>query len=741
MAKKYSVGAIFVRLLDDNDAPKTIADVVLESVLGDKDITREYMMLDAANLSYQAEQFYEYGRDYFTYGLPTGIFLHEDYIAHAPPWNDVNQDSDIKTVIESIEGEAITVIAREIGEDPDELTEAYKYMYHYLGYNSTTNRCKSNLVSSEFDDDVIVEFDYAEFINSEGLEITFTVTPDANVPGTTYQMTVEYYGISIILNSPLYKVQYTKVGSTQEYWWTYSPSQREHPLLGSVIYYQTSRTFFPFAPVRIDTYNINADTVKPQQGQQSPYQLKPSKLSETSTLLLNKLNININELTDGIMTNENVDQITDAYVTLAVPINTESPEQILYLYEFFKAEIDRQRYTKAEFDDWYADSGSWGNGALATEIFIYDTHVQSEANLQNRLHYHYIENVLKSGSIGAINHATTELVQGVIEGGNTRYIDHSLVIIRRQISANEYMELTIKGLYSSGSINVIPTPIGEPRNSKSKRIRTNIPSVLAGETGTSLLYIPMSHDTLNGDVLTGANMSSIRNTIIHKSLVLLIQSVQVTHLKWYETAEFAAFLKILAIVIAVVTWNPWAIPGIVAGTWAAAAWIIAQLAIQYILMLLVSKAILWVVEKIGGKYALILAVVVAIVAAAYGYSGVDLGAYMPSAEAMLQAVNAITSAVTENAYNEMVELQREAEDFLKSAEEKQEELDAAEDLLFSDIDYDLLNIIVNPPVILDESPDQFFNRTIHIGNPGVLSLNAPNDFVSNLLTLPDNLIT
>lgn len=733
MTKKYNVGTSLIRILSDEDSPKTIEDVVFEAVIGNTDITRDYLMLDQANMTYQAEKFYEYGRDSFTYGLPKGIFVSAEYKSHSPANND-----DIKLVIEAIEGETITIVEWDIISTPDPITSAYMYMYNYLGYDPLTNTCMAQLVDASLDSGAVVTFDDADFILSEGLTITFDIVPDPQIPDTTVKVSYDYITRGYILNTPLYKIKYTKVGSLATYWWTYCPLVGEHPSLGSTVDSQAERNYFPFAPIRINTHNITDDSRALTPGEQTPVELRKSELNNTTRSLFNKLNINLDEITDSVMSNENVDKISDAYVTFAVPINASSDAQLLYLYEFFKDEIQYQTYNKVEFDDWYA--GDHSGNVRVSYIYIYDQRDQQSSNVRQQIMYHYIDEVTEVGVIGNVGYIDSTLDGGEYVGTKTVYIDTSTVVIRQQITTSTYSVITIMGINERTIINIDDAAIGS-RTGKSLSRRTTIREVLANEIGSHGLFIPMSYIVVTNDVFTAPNMTATLNNLYHESLMLLINSVEVTVLEWYETSEFAQLIKIIGIVVAVVTWSPYISALIAASSWAAAAWILAELAIRYILMLLAAKVMLWVVEKIGGKYALILAAVIAIAAAVVGITGIDIGMYMPSAETMLQAVNAITSAVTEYAYDEMVELQQEAEDFLKSAEEKQEELDAAEDLLFSDIDYDLLNIIVNPPVILDESPEQFFNRTIHIGNPGVLSLNAPNDFVSNLLTLPDNLIT
>ncbi|OZB40381.1 MAG: hypothetical protein B7X50_08605 [Alishewanella sp. 34-51-39] len=76
-------------------------------------------------------------------------------------------------------------------------------------------------------------------------------------------------------------------------------------------------------------------------------------------------------------------------------------------------------------------------------------------------------------------------------------------------------------------------------------------------------------------------------------------------------------------------------------------------------------------------------------------------------------------------------------EFSLIADQKWAELEEVKNLLGKENLLDPFEFIGKEPrVIFGESPDQFYNRTIHSGNIGVLALDANSSFIDISLTLP-----
>lgn len=75
------------------------------------------------------------------------------------------------------------------------------------------------------------------------------------------------------------------------------------------------------------------------------------------------------------------------------------------------------------------------------------------------------------------------------------------------------------------------------------------------------------------------------------------------------------------------------------------------------------------------------------------------------------------------------DLQNETGAFQEYMTEQEKELKRAEALLDSSQN-------LSPLIVFGETPDEFFNRTVHSGNIGVLGLDAISNYVDTALTLP-----
>ena len=129
-------------------------------------------------------------------------------------------------------------------------------------------------------------------------------------------------------------------------------------------------------------------------------------------------------------------------------------------------------------------------------------------------------------------------------------------------------------------------------------------------------------------------------------------------------------------------------------------------------------------------YALIAAMAVYLIAAGGSVIGLD-------AASMLAAVQGVDFAYNISLYEDYMDLEKDMKDFDKSIEEKREASEKITDGL--DENYSLSSLaIIRAPVrnTANESVTGFYNRTIHNGNPGVLSLLTPNLFVQTALDLP-----
>ena len=74
---------------------------------------------------------------------------------------------------------------------------------------------------------------------------------------------------------------------------------------------------------------------------------------------------------------------------------------------------------------------------------------------------------------------------------------------------------------------------------------------------------------------------------------------------------------------------------------------------------------------------------------------------------------------------------------LRAEEERQEDLDNAKDLLDSSQGVDPLGIISAMRTDPYEAPEDFYQRTVHTGNPGVAVLTQVESYIDRMLELPE----
>lgn len=234
------------------------------------------------------------------------------------------------------------------------------------------------------------------------------------------------------------------------------------------------------------------------------------------------------------------------------------------------------------------------------------------------------------------------------------------------------------------------------------------------EAGTSGFYLPMIKEIV--EVATGKH----EQIALYDGAMMAMFVAEEIDLAWYQTGWFKVIMTIVAIVVQF-------IPGV--GQFASVTIQNIMLAVlkTVILGFIFSLLIQALVQELG-----IFGAVIAIAASIYLGGGLKLEG-LPFATELLKATAVLGKAVV---INESVELRDEMEEFEKDYEEKKEELRAANELLSSGgLDPTLLvEAYASNPY---EEPEDFYTRTIHTSNPGVLSLDAIEQYIANKLVLPE----
>ena len=677
-----------------------IEDAVLNAVLNDNNIAENLAKTYLGGIHISADRFYTYGRDRYVNGLPEGAtrYASIDYAA-------------LKAAVTDVAQEPITLSIALLTE-PDPTIFAQEYMQDNQGWDSSTNIVHDGPIPN--DEDYPTTFKSAT-ISEGNVHITYAYSRVATVGGrpvggAVEKTTMNTYPIAKLrLGDLYYHVEYTLDSDTTGYvyTWVYDPNSGTYPTLVADPYTAQGSPYYPIVPFRSNGVNLT-DVEDPA-----------SDLYRTTKEALRINTIDLETITDQVMTNPDVQFVDDAFITYSANVLTEDPFTLQYLYAYFADLSLSSIQGEADFLTYKAliDGGAKIENPINSIVI-------SDLEYNSTFAYNYIKIATVLGNVGDIGSVTTthtiaaptKVTSGSIRVGvkTVAYFENSYIVYRKQVSATEYSELTLHG-------PTLYTKIAERNGSDYSAIRT----VASGLTDASF-SLP-----LNRDILLSLELE-VQQKTLYATLSLVIYAVQETHVRWYASSTFLSLVKFVGIFMAIYT----------LGTSYLAYAALYGYAVAFLIVVLEIVAVSFVVDLIaeavvdllGDDAALVLAVlsvVAAVFAQGYGTTG------LLSAETMLLAASTLTRGLQINVQEDLISIQNESDRFLEDAAEKQEELDAANDLLGS-TDINLFNIVstvaYNNPNI---TPDQYYYVANDLTNPGVVTLGAIESFVDNLLEVPD----
>jgi hypothetical protein len=396
--------------------------------------------------------------------------------------------------------------------------------------------------------------------------------------------------------------------------------------------------------------------------------------------------------------------VTQAMLTMAVPANTENPLEQRYLFEFF----DRLYNSQANQDYAPNISTSAGLGNLFKGKLLGDTDaaiVIKDKRFKTVLKYSEIYKSRSAGNIGPVGtftsgrgSATRDVVRydSETQQNYTAKVPYKYHFYKKQVRPGLYEEVLIVGLemlyYIEGSHKV------------------------TADENDDILLIPLDRS------IVSKYSAADRELLYSRSLHYVFNSMQVIKIKWYQTGIFQVILTIVAIVMAV--YDGGATLGYYLGLSGAAA-IIATIVINLIIGE-VLKVVFKLFAKIFGEDLAMLAAIVALVVSITMVIQTGSLKGAPWATDLLTAANGLSQAAFELGYDKLLD---DSMDFAKKMEEDYKLLDTAKELLEQPVH-------LNPFVIFGESPTDYYNRTVHSGNIGVLGIDAVSKYTEIALTLP-----
>lgn len=538
-------------------------------------------------------------------------------------------------------------------------------------------------------------FSYSEVANHTWNETTEVSGSD--VFSLAYPRTDYFYGVAY------------RVGD-QKRIWKYRIADETYPSLNFGAGTQEGQVFYPVVVFRRD----NQDMFDPARAGDVLY--------ETSKELLRKMDINAQQIADAINENPDVGQIDHAYLMFATRLMTDNPACIEYLARFFdRYESDGDYLLIKEIYD-----RSGGEADRIAYILQYDfnisrkdprftpliNQVMNYSNFQMRIQEYGLDIALQWSFI------TVDIVDGRHgeKDAAVRYLHEDHVEFRWQYEPNRY-----------------------------KRIKVYHPKLVNYIYGTHAFHVDISdlfeEDTKNNfiiplhiGILDEMNTLA-KNTLYYDCIQLVFNSYEITKVKWYQRSFFRVLVTIAGIALFIYTGGASAILAeLAAGAYLAAATLIIE---AILISIAVSYAFKLVVKAIGMDAAMLLAVIATVFAfVQLNQAGWDFG-QAASAQNLLFVANGITNGIQANLADLFADLGEEMDLFAAESEEKMNALKEAQELLDFDGLLDPFEFIRSEPMInFNESPSDYYHRTIHSGNIGTYGFEAVRNYTDIALTLP-----
>lgn len=715
-----NVATTVQRLIDNDRIPNSNKTGVMKAILRDENVSDAIVEDLLGSLGVRAERAYAYAEKSYTHGSPSGEI-----------YSSTQGRAQVEAVIEAAEGQQVLMQYSRHGA-LNALHVGWVKLTKDHGYNATTNQLagltatkgtpvylKDMVVvvpahlKNTYEPSVLEQWGTSAsagytperlasaspglaplvksspvFINAAATELYVAVAYVWKSGNQTFEGSLAISLSGFSTNQNYFQAKYVIAGVTK--YFIYAQGAGTYPTLDAVFAAApvVNGTYFPFVYFRY--------------GKQSTHKDKTTLAYKTSKRLTKYLGLDFDTVAEGIDSNPGIADVEQAMLIMAVPAVTTDAVECLYLFNYF----DAMHYAMDGGTSNYTTLQSKGLAGfwLATDIGKRRAFLIQDKKFKMALSIGDITKRLVAGSIGAVGTCTstyvttsdTETVFDVDLGENTtntRLLKTH--VYRKQINAFLYEEVAVLDLSMTYFVYGDYTTTGDETD--------------------AILLIPIDMSISNQFTVQEKEQLYSRSMhFVFNSLVITQDTVY-----WYQTGLFKDLLMVLAIAMIIVDGG--ATLGVYLGLTGTAA-IIASILITLVVMPAVFKL---VVKLVGPDVAKVLAVVL-LVYAAYTFATAPGLTGVPTASQLLSFSTGLQGAVIQDMFTDLMQEQKS---FFQFMEEQTKTLDAANKLLEA-------TSFLSPFVIFGESPQDFYNRTVHSGNVGVLSISAISSYVDIALTLP-----
>lgn len=231
-----------------------------------------------------------------------------------------------------------------------------------------------------------------------------------------------------------------------------------------------------------------------------------------------------------------------------------------------------------------------------------------------------------------------------------------------------------------------------------------------------------------------------REQLLCRALTLMVNTVIITKTPWYASAGFKIILLVVAVVVTLLSGGT-AWQSIVA----AASIGVGALAITVLTIIVQAVVLSYGVKLFAKLVGPELALVIAVVAVAYGNSMAATS--QASAAWADNLISFGTALVKEGGTLQQQQLTKEMEELLANAESfsawAEDQMDGLGDKMAelglnpAIVGLEAFDVVkMGPQLVLGEEPGNYYQRTVHSGNVGPLAYTMTENYVSAKLTLP-----
>lgn len=660
---KTSVDSIAVPLYSDiSTIPNNSVGV---AVITQQDITGEILRTSCNGFAMKMGNYFRYGRDYFTNGLPEGFRVSAAYDLDA-----------VKEVIEAETGREVTIVGHFV-DTPEDQWFAEDFVQRNYAWRASDGVLQDPPISSQ--SGTAVTMDSYSIRDNGDLSIRLRYT---------YRNSTAYYSVvhkaGLNQQNLYYHIKYVftdNANNMDPRYWFYDPETGEYPQLDLPDDLNLESPYLPIVPIRKDNIDLTADSKK------------DTDLWKTSRRLLKKISLDFQGLGEQVNENPSVEGDPDddqnngidhVYVIFGLDIRTERDASNRYLYRYF--------------DDLS------GRGLDRVDV--------KDAGYHIRLEFSDITSREVIGSIGDVGDVTKSF------SGNN-------LTIRYQKDESNYGEVVVYNFWHRNYIY------------KTHSVDTSLSA--SGDKDNNNFIVPLNYSLAEEE-----KSIQQREELYQEAVNLVFNAYDRRKLEWYETAWFQGIVFVASIALSI--WSAGSslalLGGIVTAYGLTSAIVMGALlaALSYVTSIVFEI----LADKLGGVWAAVIAVAAMVLARNYTASFFKVDANFPADQLLtLQSNinNLSVSRIQSGIKDAFSSMQQDIYDEMKAMEDEfklmEDELKDLYDELNSNRYLDPMlftgaNMFVSP----NETPDDFYNRTIHAGNIGTASLAVPSEFVDNKLNLP-----